>query len=140
MDIVKILKKNISIITPAAITILAVLLFIPTVIIQGKIGERLAQSQRLGEEVKSAIRSAVSVAEINNIKTHEDLHQQDACDIQKLAIETTQRPLLGYRIFPEPSETSIQIFNEFKITGAGHHQNCVVVSSGDHMKLFDGRG
>jgi hypothetical protein len=116
MDIVKILKKNISIITPAAITILAVLLFIPTVIIQGKIGERLAQSQRLGKEVKSAIRSAVSVAEINNIKTHEDLHQQDACDIQKLAIETTQRPLLGYRIFPEPSETSIQIFNEFKRT------------------------
>lgn len=116
MDIVKILKKNTSIIIPAAIAALAVLLFIPTVIIQSKISQELKQSQRLGKEVEAAIRSAVSVAEINNIKTREDLHQQDACDIQKLAVQTTQRPLLSYKIFPEPNETSIQIFNEFKKT------------------------
>ncbi|MGB8226671.1 MAG: hypothetical protein WCE45_07420, partial [Sedimentisphaerales bacterium] len=114
MDIVKIIKKNTSIIIPAAITLLAALLFIPTMMIQGKVGKKLEQSQRLGNEIKSAISSAVSVAEINNIKTREDLHQQDACEIQKLAIQTSQRELLSYKIFPEPNESSIQIFNEFK--------------------------
>jgi hypothetical protein len=116
MDIVKILKKNISIIIPAAITILAVLLFVPTVIIQGKISKRLEQSQRLGKEVESAISSAVPARQFEIVKTYEDKHQQDTNEIQKLAIGTTQRPLLSYKIFPEPEESSIQIFNEFKRT------------------------
>jgi hypothetical protein len=116
MDIVKILKKNISLIIPAAITTLAVMLFIPTVIIQGKISKRLEQSQRLGKEVESAIRSAVPARQFEIVKTYEDKHQQDACDIQKLAIKTTQRALLSYKIFPEPEESSRQIFDEFKKT------------------------
>lgn len=92
------------------------MLFIPTVIIQGKISKRLEQSQRLGKEVESAIRSAVPARQFEIAKTYEDKHQQDACDIQKLAIETTQRELLSYKIFPEPEESSRQIFDEFKKT------------------------
>jgi hypothetical protein len=114
MDIVKILKKNIAIIIPAAIAVLAVLLFIPTVIIHGKISTKLEQSQRLGKEVTSASRSAVPAEQFKKVKEYEDEHQQDATKIQKLAVETTQRPLLSYKIFPEPNETSAQIFNEFK--------------------------
>jgi len=116
MDIVKILKKNISLIIPAAITAAAILLFIPTVIIQGKIGKKLEQSIRLGREVDSTISSAVPARQFEVVKAYEDKHEQDANEIQKLAIETTQRPLLSYKIFPEPNETSVQIFNEFKKT------------------------
>jgi hypothetical protein len=114
MDIVKILKKNISIIIPAVIAVLAALLFIPTIIIQDKISEKLKQSERLGKEVESVIRSAVPAGQFEIVKIYEDKHQQDANEIQKLAIQTTQRGLLSYKIFPEPNETSIQIFNEFK--------------------------
>lgn len=114
MDIVKIIKKNTSIIIPAAITLLAALLFIPTVMIQGKVGKKLEQSQRLGNEIKSAISSSVSVKQIDIVKNYEDKHQLDANEIQKLAIQTSQRELLSYKIFPEPKESSVQIFNEFK--------------------------
>ncbi len=116
MDIVKILKKNISLVIPAAITAAAILLFIPTIIIQGKIGKKLEESVKLGREVDSAKSTAVSAKQFEIVKAYEDKHQQDANEIQKLAIETTQRPLLSYKIFPEPNESSIQIFNEFKRT------------------------
>ena len=114
MDIVKILKKNTSILIPAAIAALAVLLFVPTVIIRGKISEKLEQSKRLGQNVDSITDSVVSARQYEIVKTYEDTHQKDANDIHNLAIQTTQRELLSYKIFPEPNETSIQIFNEFK--------------------------
>jgi hypothetical protein len=114
MDIVKIIKKNTSIIIPVAITLVAALLFIPTVMIQGKVGKKLEQSQRLGNEIKSAISSSVSAKQIEIVKNYEDKHQLDANEIQKLAIQTSQRELLSYKIFPEPNESSVQIFNEFK--------------------------
>jgi inorganic pyrophosphatase len=114
MDIVKILKKNTSILIPAAIAVLAILLFVPTVIIRGKISEKLEQSKRLGQNVDSRTDSAVSARQYEAVKTYEDAHQKDANDIHNLAIQTTQRELLSYKIFPEPNETSIEIFNEFK--------------------------
>jgi hypothetical protein len=125
MDIVKILKKNVSLIIPAAITAAAILLFIPTVIIQGKIGKKLEQSIRLGREVDSTISSAVPARQFEIVKAYEDKHEQDANEIQKLAIETTQRPLLSYKIFPEPNETSVQIFNEFKKTYNGTFETLI---------------
>ena len=114
MDIVKILKKNTSILIPAAITALAILLFVPTVIIRGKISEKLEQSKKLGQNVNSITNSVVPVRQYEIVKTYEDTHQKDANEIHSLAIQTTQRELLSYKIFPEPNETSIQIFNEFK--------------------------
>ena len=114
MDIVKILKKNTSIIIPTAIVVLAVLLFVPTIIIRGKINEKLEQSKRLGQNVDSTMKSVVPARQYEIVKTYEDTHQKDANDIHNLAIQTTQRELLSYKIFPEPNETSIEIFNEFK--------------------------
>ncbi|MGA2915206.1 MAG: hypothetical protein ABSE89_04190 [Sedimentisphaerales bacterium] len=116
MDIVKILKKNTSIIIPAATALAAILLFIPTILIQGKISKKIENSLRLGSELKSAIKSAVPATQLEFLKTFEDKHQEDANEIQKLAIQTSQRELLSYKIFPEPNETSVQIFNEFKRT------------------------
>lgn len=114
VDITKIIKKNISIIIPAAIAVVAGLLFIPTVIIQGKISENLEQSRRLGSEVESALSSAIPTKRLEIIKAYEDKHQQDTNEIHKLAVQTTQRELFSYKIFPEPNETSVQIFNEFR--------------------------
>ena len=116
MDIVKILKKNIAIIIPAVIATAAILLFIPTILIQSKISKKLQESIRLGGEVQSATHSAVPAKQLEFMETYENKHQQDVNEIRKLAIQTSQRELLSYKIFPEPNETSVQIFNEFKRT------------------------
>src|SRR4030042_534117 len=114
MDIAKLLKKKFSIIIPSAIAALAILLFIPTVIMRGKISQGCEVSRKLGSQVESEIRSAVPASQSEITKIHEDMHQQDANSIQQLAIQTTQRELLSYKIFPEPTETSMQIFSEFQ--------------------------
>ncbi|MFA6185642.1 MAG: hypothetical protein WC770_00295 [Phycisphaerae bacterium] len=114
IDIVKILKKNTAIIIPAVIAFVAVLLFIPTAMMRGKITENLEQSKKLMQDVDSTMNSVVPKKQYELIKAYEDMHAQDSNDIHNLAIQTTQRELLSYKIFPEPNETSTQIFNEFK--------------------------
>lgn len=114
IDIAKILKKNTAIIIPAAIAIVAVLLFIPTAMMRSKISTNLEQSKRLAQEVDSTTNSVISEKQYELVKAYEDLHAQDSNDIHNLAVQTTQRELLSYKIFPEPNETSTQIFNEFR--------------------------
>ncbi|MFA5292960.1 MAG: hypothetical protein WC496_08005 [Phycisphaerae bacterium] len=114
IDIVKIAKKNIAIIIPSAIAAAAALLFVPTIMMQGKISSRLEESTRLGSEVDSALRTVVSGKQYEVAREYEDMHQADANEIEKLAQQTSQRELLSYKIFPEPNEKSMQIFNEFK--------------------------
>ena len=114
MNIVKIIKKNISIIIPVAITVVAILLFVPTVILRGRVNAKLEESAKLGKEVDSVLRTAVSGKQSEVFKTFENMHEADTNEIEKLAQQTSQRELLNYKIFPEPNETSIQIFNEFK--------------------------
>ncbi|MDD5010836.1 MAG: hypothetical protein PHQ00_01800 [Phycisphaerae bacterium] len=115
MNIVKILKKNISIIIPVLITVVAVLVFIPVTIMRGKISAKLGESIKLGKEVDSALRANISAKQYEAVKIFEDMHEADANEIEKLARQTSQRELLSYKIFPEPNETSIQIFNEFRL-------------------------
>jgi hypothetical protein len=114
MNIVRIIKKNTSIIVPVAITAAAALLFIPTTMMRGKISTRLEESVMLGREVDSALRTITSGKQHEAVKIFEDMHEADANEIEKLAQQTSQRELLSYKIFPEPNETSIQIFNEFR--------------------------
>lgn len=116
IDIAKILKKNTAIIIPAAIAFVAVLLFIPTAMMRGKISTNLEQSKRLAQEVDSTISSVVSEKQYELAKVYQDKHGQDSNEIHNLAVQTTQRELLSYKIFPEPNETSTQIFNEFHKT------------------------
>ena len=112
----KILKKNISIIIPAAIAVLALLLLVPSFLIRGKIMTRLEEIAGMERNVDSSLRNAVSSKQPEIAEKYQDEHQADANKIDELAKQKSQRELLSYKIFPEPNETSIQIYNEFKKT------------------------
>jgi len=114
MDAVKIIKKNLTLIIPGAIAAAAILLLVPTVMVRGKIKGKLEELANLSREVRSALNTAVSARQPEIAKKYQDIHQEDANQIDLLAKQTTQRELLSYKIFPEPNETSVQIFNEFK--------------------------
>lgn len=114
MDIVRIIKKNIVIIIPAAIAVVALLLLVPSVMIRGKINTKLEESVLLRRSIDSELRNAISSRQSEVAKKYQDAHQIDANEIDKLSMQTSRRELLSYKIFPEPNETSMQIFNEFK--------------------------
>jgi hypothetical protein len=44
---------------------------------------------------------------------YQNRHSEDAMVINKLSVQSTQRSLIGYKIFPEPRDTSQQLFDEF---------------------------
>jgi sugar-specific transcriptional regulator TrmB len=114
IDVKKIFKKNMPVIIPAAIAIVAIVLLVPTVMVRGKIKAKLSESANIAREVDSALYEAVSSKQPEIAIKYQDLHQADANAIDALAQQTSQRELLSYKIFPDPNETSAQIFNEFK--------------------------
>ncbi|MCD4831903.1 MAG: hypothetical protein K8R02_08905 [Anaerohalosphaeraceae bacterium] len=107
------IKKNLNIIIPSAIAVIALLMLIPTVMLRGQINKDLSKSIGLGKSIDSAIRSAVPQKQFEVEKQYQDAHADDANDIKILTAQSSRRSLLSYKIFPDPNETSIQIFNEF---------------------------
>jgi len=123
--IVKIIKKNMVIIIPGAIAVVAILLLVPSFMIRGKIKSKLEEFANVGREVDSTVQNAASAKQPDIARTYQDNHQADANEIDKLAIATTQRELISYKIFPDPNETSAQIFNEFKRSYSGMFENFI---------------
>lgn len=71
------------------------------------------ESIPLGTQVKTLVESATPEARIAIEKQYEDAYERDANLIEKLTIESTQRELLSYDIFPQPKDTSAMIFTGF---------------------------
>jgi len=107
------IKKNLNIIIPAVIALVGVGLLVPTMMVRSSISEELSESVQMGREVDSAVRSVVPSRQFEVVKSYQDAHEEDANSIVAAGINTTKRSLLSYKIFPDPNETSTQIFNEF---------------------------
>ncbi|MEN6386772.1 MAG: hypothetical protein ABFD79_16455 [Phycisphaerales bacterium] len=114
MDVVKIIKKNMALIIPAAIAVAAIALLIPSFMLRGKIKAKLEENAGIARDFSSTLDTAASSKQPEISKKFQDMYQQDANQIDKLAQQTSQRELLSYKIFPDTNETSSQIFNEFK--------------------------
>lgn len=108
------IKKNMTIIVPAGIAVAAIILFIPTSIMRGKIEDNMNDSISQAKSIESLIRSATSARQYEVVKSYQDQHQQDANEVTELAVQSSRRELLSYKIFPKPNEVSKQIFGEFR--------------------------
>ena len=109
-----VLKSNSLLLASIIIAFVAVLLFIPVKLVNSNLKEVVDQkSLRLGRQVKSAKGTAVSKDQWKELAKQEEMYENDANQIALLAIQSTQRPLLRYGIFPEPSDQSSAIFKMF---------------------------
>ena len=98
------------IITLAAITILV----LTPVLIGSKLEEKIQkQSVSTGKKVKSLISTAVSSKQDDVEQEYQQDYSEDANRISSKAMQSSLRPLLSYKIFPEPKESSSLIFEEF---------------------------
>jgi hypothetical protein len=115
MDIVRLAKKHLAIILPAGITLVAIGLFVPTLMAGRGVKAQMEESIAMGGQIDSLASSAPSANEYKAAKEYEQAHAGDACSVTSLAQQTSQRDLLVYGIFPEPNatETSSLIFTNF---------------------------
>jgi hypothetical protein len=108
------LRNYSSLILPIIITLVGVLLFIPTHLMSSKLKKRMAdESISIGKRVQSLSKSTISRNQWEVEQEYQQTYETDANQIALLAKQSSQRQLLSYKIFPEPKDTSILIFKEF---------------------------
>lgn len=109
------LRNNLALLVPIVITIVALLLLIPTRILSGKLRTTVeAQSVRTGTRVNSLMRDVNSVAEAEVMQAYIDAYAQDVNAIESKIARTVQRELLRYDLFgPDTNETSRVLFERF---------------------------
>ncbi|MHC4426189.1 MAG: hypothetical protein ACYSYV_08840 [Planctomycetota bacterium] len=110
-------KNNLSLLLPVVIGLIAVLLFVPTQLMSSKLKERVEQDSiwKLGNKARDLEENAVSRDQYEKEAQRQEAHANDANEIAALALQSTQRELLSYDIFPEPDPNGFSglIFQEF---------------------------
>lgn len=115
-DVVQnILKNYSSLLVPAVIGVVAVLLFIPTQLISGKLRAQIEDEsvRQRGNKIRSSSAGLVTRGRWKQETAYQGLLKDDANEIALLAKQSTERELLSYKMFPEPRVTSVLIFQEF---------------------------
>ncbi len=107
--------KNSSLLSPIIIGVVGLLLFIPTQIMNGRLKNKVeAESiRKLGNQVRFLSGSAIAGKQWEEEAKLQQGHANDANEITRLALQSTQRQLLSYEVFPEPKGTSQFIFKGF---------------------------
>ncbi len=101
-------------ILPIVLAIVAVgLILVGGFLSRGLRGKIEKESIKLGKSVETLGSQGISARQWQVEKQYQDALEADANGISELVRETTQRELLSYKIFPEPKDTSVQIFEQF---------------------------
>jgi hypothetical protein len=108
------LRSLSTLLLPLGIVFAAVVVFAAALLMGRSFREKVAkQSVPVGKEVESQLRNPISMGQVEEERRYQQEYQKDANSIEKMAIESTQRELLSYGIFPEPNETSTLLFTRF---------------------------
>ena len=109
------IKDYSSLVVPAVIVAIAVVVFVLTQLMSSKLRERVEKesiSQR-SKKISSLVKIAVPSNQWEYEQQYQDAYERDANQIALLVKQTTERQLLSYKIFPEPKDPSALIFVEF---------------------------
>jgi len=107
-------KSYSSLLVPIVIGLVGALLFIPTQLMNSKLQEQIETgSISMGNTLQSLGRNLVANNQWEVERGYQQAHAGDANQIELLAEQSTQRELLSYNIFPEPDDSSSQIFKQF---------------------------
>jgi hypothetical protein len=71
------------------------------------------ESVPMGNQVREMFKKLPAAGQAEVEKQYQDAYQRDANLIKSLSVESTQRELLSYDIFPQPKDTSTLLFTRF---------------------------
>ena len=109
-----VLKNYSSLLVPVVIAIVGILLFLPAQLMSRSLKKQIEDgSVAIGKKIKSLSSGAVVRDQWKVEQEYQKAFAEDANQISLLMKHSSERPLLSYKIFPEPKETSTLIFKQF---------------------------
>ncbi len=109
------LKNNFALLVPILIALVAVLLFIPTRMLRGKLQDQI-QKESLGaaQRISRLIKDVGKAGEAAAMEVYVRKIAEDANTVELLAKQTTLREMLTYKLFPDTNERSTLLFEEVR--------------------------
>ena len=107
------IRKYLALLIPVGIIFTAVALFVPTLLTGRAIHKGMQSRIAEGQNINSILHKTPPKAQADVEKLYQDQHKKDADEVGRLIKQSTQRELISYKIFPQPKDTSQQIFIQF---------------------------
>jgi hypothetical protein len=118
-DILKklnIFKNNLALLVPILIAVVAILLFVPTSLLSGRLRQTIdQQSVQASKQIDGLIKNVDQAAEAEAMEPYINACEQDATAMDNLMKQTTLRELLDYKVFADPNQTSQLVFDPFRL-------------------------
>jgi hypothetical protein len=111
--VVSTLKKYASLVPSIGVTIVALLLFLPTMLVGNKVKDEMKKSAQNASTIQSLSRDVPSKDQPEEMQVFMDKFEDELNEIQTLAQQGSQRELIRYNIFPEPKDTSSQVYTQY---------------------------
>jgi hypothetical protein len=109
------LKKYTALLPSIIITVVALLLLLPTMLVGNNVKEKMNASKKTAQEVQTLSKNVPSKNDAPQLRIYMDRLEEDANRIKQIAIQSSRRDLVTYDhvIFPKPLDESTQIFTLF---------------------------
>lgn len=109
------LKKYTALLPSICIVLASLVLFGLIILISGPLKKSMASSVSLANQVRSELGSVPSKDKPQQAKFYMDKLEEEANQIETLALQSCRRDLITYEnvIFPKPVDSSAQVFHEF---------------------------
>jgi hypothetical protein len=134
IDIAEILKKlsflknNLGLLVPIVIAVVAVLLFIPTRLLSGKLRSTVEQgSVKTAQQIPTLVRQVREAPPAEAMEGYIGAYAEDVNQIDAMMARTVYRELLRYDIFHDANQTSVALFDRF---GRGYRAGVETMMSG----------
>jgi len=99
---------------PAIILLACGVVLTATVLLGRGLRQKVSnESVPIGNKILSQLKSSPAAKQADVEKRYQDAYQQDANFIQQLSVQSSERELLSYDIFPQPKDTSTLLFTRF---------------------------
>lgn len=126
------IKKYAALLPPIGLLIFAVILFLPALWLGSKVKAQMDSSAGQAQTIRSLMADVPPRDKPAQIKAYMDRLENDVTQIDELIWQSSQRELIAWNIFPEPKDTSSQIYVEF-----GEHYQKAIENLLSEMKALD---
>lgn len=127
-------KRHSSLLVPVIIGLVGALLIVPTQLMNSKLKAQMSEESVMqgSRQISSLQQDTPSSDQWKEERKRQQAYQSDANQISLLAKELSQRQLLSDKIFPEPKDISIVLFQEFgQRFRSGVDEQLKVVNAGE---------